>query len=291
MKSPLVALVFATGLVVACGGQAPAPAPTAPTAPAAKPAAVAPTPTLPSAASASGGPAAASPAAPAKPASEAARPASEAAKPAATPKPDAAPAKPAEARPSAGSANPKDDLSTAFANWGSVKTFRAKMTTTGLPDAAGPQERTIDVVLPDRLHMKDPRTEMIKVGGDMWIKLPTGWQKFAQNVDFDLTDPKKFESEIGASTGTRLIGPDVFEGTPCLVYEYTTRFTGGQTAVPGKPGDKAASKLPDTYTSKVWIAVADNLPRKVESADPSSPAKTTIVYYDYNAPITINPPT
>ena len=257
----VVAVVALSCLVASCSSSAPAP--TATSSKAAEPAATAP-------AAVSAAPTVAAPSKP-----EAA-------------KPEAAKAEPAKTDKPAGSANPRDDLAKAFRGWGSVKSFRARITTTGLPGGQS-QETTIEVQMPDRFHSTTPRAEMIKVGGDIYFKLPTGWQKIAQNVDIDFADPKKFEADIGASTESRLIGPDVFEGTPCLVYEYTTRFTGQGGPAAGAV-DKAAGKVSDTYTAKVWIAVADNLPRKVESGDPSSTARSTIVYYDFNAPITINPP-
>jgi hypothetical protein len=130
--------------------------------------------------------------------------------------------------------------------------------------------------------------EMIIVGDTAWMKLPTGWQKFGSGIELDLTNPKKFEESIGASSESKLIGPDVFDGVPCLVYEYTTRFAPGGTA--GQPGTVKPEGTSESYTSKVWVATADKLPRKVETGDPNSPARTTIVYYDFDAPISIDPP-
>src|SRR5262249_21358090 len=112
----------------------------------------------------------------------------------------------------------------------------------------------------------------------------------------DLTDPKKFEQSIGASTETKLVGPDVLDGTPCLVYQYTTILApesgpvgGGEAGAVPQPGIKPAA-TPSAFTAKVWVGVADQLPRKLESADPNSSAQTTILYYDFDAPITVNPP-
>ena len=58
----------------------------------------------------------------------------------------------------------------------------------------------------------------------------------------------------------------------------------------GQPPASGAPPAPQVYVSKLWVAVPDGLPRKLESADPSSALKTTVVYYDFNAPITINAP-
>jgi hypothetical protein len=215
----------------------------------------------------------------------------EAPKPAEVAKPTE-PARPAAAAP----ADPKTALTQAFRGWGGTKSFRAKINTTGLQ--GGDSEMKMDVVMPDRIHMT--RTgggmEMIMVGDSAWMKLPNGWQKFGSGFDVDLTNPKKFEESIGASTETKLIGPDLLDGTPCLVYQYTTTLVpetapagGAPAGAAAKPGIKPGP-VSNVFTAKVWVGVADQLPRKLESADPNSPTKTTILYYDFNAPITVNPP-
>ena len=70
------------------------------------------------------------------------------------------------------------------------------------------------------------------------------------------------------------VGSEVLDGTPTWVYQYTTN-------IKGPPALKMSSKS--------WIGIADNLPRKTEQE--SKPGqKTTVTYYDYNANITINAP-
>jgi hypothetical protein len=263
MKAHLGILVLAAALMSGCAGSPP-PSPTAP-AEASKPTA-APAPTS-------------APAAPAAPAAPVASPS--AAKPVQAASPEAA--KPAAPAPA--SADPRDALSKVFTSWGNTKSFRVKMTTTGA--ATGMSEMNYEVVLPDRLHMKSELAEAIMADGSFYIKLPTGgWQKIPQAPDFDLANPRKLAEDMGASTDVKLIGPDVLDGQPMLVYEYTTTFSGdGLSAV--KPGAKPAGK-PESYPSKLWVAVSDGLPRKLEGE--AMGAKTTAIYYDYNAPITITAP-
>jgi hypothetical protein len=141
--------------------------------------------------------------------------------------------------------------------------------TTAAP--TGVQETTVEVVTPDRFHMVSKQFEMIMIGNTTYLKVGNQWQKVTmpQSIDLSLADPKKFEAELGATTDAKLIGPEVLDGTPTLVYQYTTTLKGPPA---------------QTYTSKVWIAVSDNLPRKIEAGN------TTIIYYDFNANIVINPP-
>src|SRR5512138_58147 len=94
-------------------------------------------------------------------------------------------------------ANPVPGLLTAFKGLGGVKTFRAKISTTGLP--GGTQDSDLEVVLPDRFHMTTSKLEMILIGKTMYIKTGAKWQKLSQNIDLSAVDAKKLEAELGVS--------------------------------------------------------------------------------------------
>ncbi|MDE3088930.1 MAG: hypothetical protein KGJ80_06055 [Chloroflexota bacterium] len=172
------------------------------------------------------------------------------------------------------SANPLDALTRIFRGWTGVKSFRAKITTT--TSAGATTETTLDVVMPDRFHIVSKQFEAIVIGATYYVKTGTTWQKIAlpKGLDFSFADLKKIEAELGASTDIRLVGPEVLDGTPTLVYQYTTTIK---------------TPTPLTTTSKVWVAVSDQLPRKMESLSKTG-TKTTAIYFDYNAAITIEPP-
>ena len=174
--------------------------------------------------------------------------------------------------PTAGSA--VDALTKIFKGWASVKSFRAKMTLTGPP--TGTTEMNLQVVTPDRFHLTSQQMEIILIGTTVYLKLGNTWQKvpLPQGIDLSLANPKTFESQIGASSDVKLVGTEVLNGTPTIVYQYTAD-------IKGPPAQK--------ITSKVWVGATDNLPRKIESS-PSANQKTVIVFTDYNANITVNPP-
>jgi outer membrane lipoprotein-sorting protein len=118
--------------------------------------------------------------------------------------------------------------------------------------------------------------EMILIGSTAYLKLGDKWQKAAlpKGIDLSLADPKKLETEMGTTTDIKFVGSEVLDGTPTWVYQYTTN-------IKGPPALKMSSKS--------WIGIADNLPRKTEQE--SKPGqKTTVTFYDYNANITINAP-
>ncbi len=171
------------------------------------------------------------------------------------------------------SANPLDALTKIFRGWASVKSFRAKFTrTSGTTTTDG----TLEVVLPDRYHFTSKQTEAIFIGNTFYIKAGTTWTKVTapQGFDISFANLKKLQEELGVATEIRLIGADVLDGAPMLVYQYTTTIKGPPAI---------------TTTSKIWVAVSDSLPRKSETTS-SSGAKTVTTFSDYNANVVINPP-
>src|SRR5262249_26808400 len=146
-----------------------------------------------------------------------------------------------------------------------VKSYRAHMTSGS--GSSGTVDVDLEVVTPDRFHMKTGQLEMIIIGNTTYVKMGTTWQKMTltQTIDLSLADAHKFEAQVGTSPDVKLLGPEVLDGTPTLVYQM------GQTSG-------------SSQTVKMWVGVADGLPRKV-----STPG-TIITFSDYNSNITINPP-
>ncbi len=171
-------------------------------------------------------------------------------------------------------ANPLSSLQNIFKGWSSVKSFRAKMTTTGLP--TGTQEMTLEVVMPDRFHVTMPQLEAILIAKTVYLKIGTTWQKVAlpQGIDVSAANLQQYGSQLGTNSQVKFVGAEVLDGVPTVVYQYTT-------TIKGPPAQ--------TINTKVWIGVADNLPRKVETS-PKAGQTTTIIFSDFNAPITINAP-
>lgn len=139
---------------------------------------------------------------------------------------------------------------------------------------------TVEYVAPDRFRIATPVTESVIVGPNTYVKLPTGqWQKIPGDVNQAISqfrDPKMIE-ELRNSTDAKFLGTDSIDGMPMNIYQYTVKNAFGTNM---------------TTTSKAWVGVSDNLPRKMESeADVNGkPSKVRITYYDYNADIKIEPP-
>ncbi len=172
-------------------------------------------------------------------------------------------------------ANPLDALKKVFTGWGSVKSFRGKsVRTTGTTTT----ESNFEVVLPDRFHVVGKTSEVIIIGQTYYSKVGTKWTKvpLPQGFDISFADAKKYLEQLNAVTEIKFIGPDVLDGAPMLVYQYT---------VTGKIQNTSF-----TTTSKIWVAVSDGLPRRNESTSSLTSGKTVTTFSDYNANIVIEPP-
>ena len=119
----------------------------------------------------------------------------------------------------------------------------------------------------------------VKLGDKPWQKMPASVQSPLNALSFVL-DEKQLDAFLQSVSEFRLVGPEILDGTPTLAYQYKAN----------------SAEPPATGTSKIWIGVADNLPRKIEIDSTSTlngqtySAKTTRLYYDYNADIKIEAP-
>lgn len=194
------------------------------------------------------------------------------------PSPTAAPTATPTSLPTPTLGSPLDVLTKAFKGMGSVKAFRAQITTTTTAvKTGGTSPVTIEVVLPDRYHWISKQTELIMIGKTVYVKVGTKWQRAATlplGIDLSSADPKKLESNLGVSKDIKLVGTDDVDGTPTIVYQYTTTLKGPPA---------------QTFTTKLWVGAVDGLPRKREF-ELKSGQKTTILYTDYNGSIAINAP-
>jgi hypothetical protein len=180
------------------------------------------------------------------------------------------------------SLSPAEAMTKVMSKMLEAKSFRANMS--GTSSEGQPYTVTMEFVSPDRYHMTSQAGEYIIVGHDSYLKAPgRGWMKSPVDVSGMMTqfrDPK-FSEELNKASGggdVKLVGPDVLDGTPTLVYEYTTEreIMGSKTRSQGK----------------TWVGASDGLPRKMEvnSVVNGKPSKGVIIYSDYGSDIKIEPP-
>jgi outer membrane lipoprotein-sorting protein len=193
----------------------------------------------------------------------------------------AAAASPA-ASPAAG-ADAKTALADIFTGFAGVKSFRAKIAGKLAQPGAPSTNMEMEVVLPDRIRgkmgMSGQTMELVMVAGTTYVKVGAApWIKAPSNVPVDLNvlDPKRYDT--ASVSNVKLVGPEVVDGTPTLAYTY-------EIASPAVPPAKTSTLV----NAKMWVGVADKLPRKLEMTSPDG-SVTTVTYGDYNAPITIEAP-
>lgn len=151
-----------------------------------------------------------------------------------------------------------------------VKTYRMK----GV--AEGEEVFSTEYVLPDKTHTKSEvmgmKVETIVIGNTTYTKIGDGsWQKEEAEETtppkMEMPDATEWAEEIAAGVEIKEIGTETVEGVKCKVFEI-------------RSGEEEAE--PVRYY--IYIGVSDNLPRKIGMGE------TEIIYYDYNAPIEIEPP-
>ena len=181
------------------------------------------------------------------------------------------------AAPAATNENAVDFMAKAMRAQFEAKSYRARMESSF---AGQNTSRIVEFVAPDRFHMTGDMDEMIIVGSATYRRAKGGqWQKFPADVGSMVTafrDPKMID-EMTKNAEVKFLGPEVLDGTPTLVYQYTMTNAFGTNI---------------TSTSKTWIGASDSLPRKTETEAEinKQKSKTIITYYDYNAGINIEPP-
>jgi len=189
-------------------------------------------------------------------------------------------------------ADPRGELIKAMRAMLAARSYRSRTVSSG---SSGISSSTVlEFVAPDRFHVSREaetlgrgamKPETIVIGKDTWIKMGGApWQRSPANLGdliTQLRNPKVVE-ELAQATGVEFIGPDVLDGSPTMLYQYTLSGSGGK-------GFK--------NTVKTWVGVADGLSRRTEGdADivnitgKEVHTKSTTTYSAYGAEIMVEPP-
>ncbi len=159
------------------------------------------------------------------------------------------------------------EVQAAYQKFLAARTWRARV------KAPGGEAQTMEHVAPDRMHLLftqgNEKSEMFVIGRDSWLlsggrclKLPT-ISPFMNPRELMQPDP---DTKTSVAKG----GAETIEGTSTRTYLITSEARGKQTR------------------QKLYVAVGSNLPRRIEVLSDQAP--TIVDYFDYDAPITINPP-
>jgi hypothetical protein len=169
----------------------------------------------------------------------------------------------------------KQALLDAYRRLKNLKSYRIRATTT----AKTTSTTVLEYVAPDRFRMVTDRAETVVTRGATYIRYKNGRWAIAP-VDVSeliarFRDPKELQeiADPAASRDFKSLGPEVFDGTPTFVYQYTTVLD-GQTSV-----------------AKVWLLAESGLPRKKETnSEYGSEKVRSVQVFEYDRDIMIDPP-
>jgi outer membrane lipoprotein-sorting protein len=171
------------------------------------------------------------------------------------------------------SAEPRADIEKMAERFLSVGSFRATMSGEG--DV--PMKNDLEFVPPDRYRIKTGTgMEMIIIGKTSYMKLGDQWQKMPMPLDSTISDMRSAFNKEGMKwfSDVKYAGDDTVKGREAYVYTYH-----------GKGPDNVGEN-----DSKLWVAKSSGLPLKIEAKYRSGNLKSMTIEYDYETPVTIEPP-
>lgn len=144
----------------------------------------------------------------------------------------------------------------------------------------GTSIQNVDIILPDQYHMISIDIEMVIIEDSAWVKAEGAWmatpgdgETIIKSFTF-IRDEEEASRFRAAATSAGYQGEDTLNGEP--VYVYTFGLTED-----GRSSDQ-----------RLWVAVADGLPRRMEIAllGEGEQALITNSFYAYNGALNIAPP-
>jgi hypothetical protein len=139
----------------------------------------------------------------------------------------------------------------------------------------------LEYVAPDRYHLTTSSIELISIGSKSYINQNGKWVEMPLNVTsligslMNSALPQEVENNI---TNAKLIGPDILNGKPMLVYQFNYTFTQDNINI--------------TTTTKLWVGVSDGLPyQEVIQGNLNGIESTTTNLVEYDPSIQIQDPT
>ena len=175
--------------------------------------------------------------------------------------------------------DPKGDVINAY-RLQATKPYRLRETTT-MSGQGGNQtfSRVLEVVPPDRSHAMLDQYESITIGDVHYTKVNGKWSQSSQvekrNVSKGVCKQILQQIESGALIIT-YVGRDAADGKPAQLYEMSGTVKIGETEIKGQ--------------QKIWISVAEGLPLKYASKSESPYAMDSVLTYEYDPSIKIEPP-
>lgn len=171
------------------------------------------------------------------------------------------------------SSDAKADIEKLADRFMTIKSFRANMTGEGQT----PMRTEMEFVAPDRYRIKTGNVmDVIIIGRTTYMKIGGKWQKMDMPPENAIGEMRTaFNKEaMKWVSDVKYSGDDTVDGKPAYVYTYH-----------GKGPDNVGEN-----DSKIWIAKSNGLPIRVEATYKSGNLRSMTIDYDYDSPVTIEPP-
>lgn len=171
------------------------------------------------------------------------------------------------------SSDAKADIEKLSDRFMTIKSFKAKMNAEG----EIPMRTEMEYTAPDRYRISTPNgMNVVVIGRTTYTKIGDRWQKMDLPLENAIGEMRTtFNKEaMKWVTDVKYTGDDTVNGKPAYVYTYRGN------------GSKDIGEM----DSRLWIARSNGLPVKVEATYKSGGLKSMTIEYDYDTPVSIEPP-
>ena len=134
-------------------------------------------------------------------------------------------------------------------------------------------ESRFEYVAPDRFHGLFDSIEFFVLGRTMYVKYNGNWVKSIPDPPLNMCfiDPKVLEKNYRSAVDPQYNNDELIDGISTSVFQYQLNCSDTKEII------------------RVWLRQTDGLPHRLES-NALNDMSTTVIYYDFNANITITPP-
>jgi outer membrane lipoprotein-sorting protein len=171
------------------------------------------------------------------------------------------------------SADAKADIEKLADRFMTIKSFKASMNGEGQT----PMRTEMEYVAPDRYRVSTGNAmNVVIIGRTTYMKIGDRWQKMDLPLENAISEMRTaFNKEaMKWVSDVKYTGDDTVNGKAAYVYQYH-----------GKGPENVSE-----HESKLWIAKSNGLPIKVEATYKSGNLKSMTIEYDYDTPVSIEPP-
>jgi outer membrane lipoprotein-sorting protein len=169
--------------------------------------------------------------------------------------------------------NPRGEIEKMAERFMAVNSYRAEMNGEG----DMPMRTELEFIAPDRYRIKTGNTmEMVVIGKKTYMKLAGRWQEMDVPLDNSIADMRSSFNSEGMKwlKGVKFEREGSLNGKAAYIYTY-------QASAPDNSGENH---------STLWLDRSNGLPLRIVATYKSGNLRSMTIDYDYETPVTIDPP-